>query len=359
MNITRIAKLNSLITNNLKRKPIIIMDRNPEKQIRIYGSGNDVSLSIDTDIWMITDEIKEFIKQLNLTDYSIEEKIIKIYEKLCQDYTYDDNVLTYIKKNDDDTFFLPDYYGRDTDDSWKEKRKEHNRRSCFEISRVLAKALIEMLTTSGHYNDYDICILWDEAVTHYFVGLICEKYSLSLDLDDFTQIKDLTRLKTELSIAGIKILEDNENVFGNVLEEYNKDKSKVAKDHIQKKFEGKENDDENDDEIEFLKFSVQILKEEYNLDSAGIYEFIKEIVDTKIGTKSRRKAWKEVENISEGTGKRYTRCLLVTIHDTEYIIDVTKEDINEIVRIYNAKDEKVILFKDMDRNWNDDPYDGR
>ena len=106
MNFTRLAKLNNLITNDLKRKPTIILDPNPEHPIRMFGTADDLSVSIDTDIWTMPDEMATLIRQLNETDYSIEEKILIIYNKLCQDYTYDDNVLTYIKKNDDDTFNL-------------------------------------------------------------------------------------------------------------------------------------------------------------------------------------------------------------------------------------------------------------
>ena len=358
MNFTRLAKLNNLITNDLKRKTTIILDPNPDHQIRMFGTADGLSVSIDTDIWTMPDEIGTFIRQLNENDYSVEEKILAIYDKLCKDYTYDDNVLTYIKKNDDDTFYLPDYYGRDIDKSWKEKRKLHNRRSCFEISRILAESIIEMLKTSGYFKDYDICILWDESVTHYFVGVICNEYCLSLDLDDFTQIKDLTRVKTELSIVGIKILEDKHNRFTEALESFNEGRSKIAKEHISDKIDDKE------DDIGFLKHSIQILREDYNLDSAGIYEFIKEIVDTKFGARSRRKVWKEVKNISNGIGNRYTRCLIVKIDDAQYIIDVTKDNTEEIFRLYDQEEqanpnEKVIPFRDMSRDWDTDPYDGR
>lgn len=366
MNFTRLAKLDNLITNTLKRKPTIILDPNPEHSFRIKGTVKDLSVSIDTDIWTLPDDMDTFIMQLNETNCSIEEKILKIYEKLCQEYTYDDNVLTYIKKNDDDTFFLPDAYGRDTDSSWKEKRKQHNRRSCFEISRILAKSIIEMLKTSGKSKNFDVCILWDEAVTHYFVGLISNEYTLSLDLDDFTQIKDLTREKTELSIIGIRILEDNQHKFEEALKRFNSGKSEEAKDHIQNKIDGMEKsteteiENEDDNNIEFLKYSVKILKEEYNLDSAGIYEFLKEIVDTKIGARSRRKVWKEVKDDNNGIGKRYTRCLIITIDDIQYIIDVTKESAEEIFRVYDSNGNgELIPFNKMSRNWNEDPYDGR
>ena len=112
-----------------------------------------------------------------------------------------------------------------------------------------------------------------------------------------------------------------------------------------------------------MQYAIQILRDEYDLDSAGMFEYIKEIVDTKIGARSRKKVWKEVEN-NPGVGTRYTRCLVVTIDDIPYIIDVTKENASEVFRRFDFEElrepnAKVKSFKEMDRNWEDDPYDGR
>ena len=375
MNITRISKLNNLVTNHLKRKPTVVIEQPQDISLNLFGSNNciNININIDTDEWIVPDDLKIFIEDLaKNTDESNEVKILKIYQKLCEDYTYDDNVLTYIRKNDDDTFFLPDSYGRDTDASWKEKRKQHNRRNCFEISRILAKSITELLKLEGCSKKYDTCILWDEAVTHYFVGLACDDYYLSLDLDDFEQIKDLTRMKTDLTLEGIKILEDPHNKFSPVLEAFNAGRNKIAKDYVEGKMSQanrNQNSEANDnasvdcDDIEFLKYTIQILREEYDLDSAGIFEYAKEIVDTKIGPRSRKKYWKEVEN-EPGVGTRYTRCLVVTIDDVSYIIDVTKQNPIEIFREINTDELnnpnfKMKSFKEMQRSWEDDPYDGR
>ena len=376
MNFNRLGKLNELLTNDLKRKPTIILDPNPEQSYRISGTADDIVVGIDADEWVIPDELKPFIIRVAGSNVSDEEKILKVYQKLCEYYTYDDNVLSYIKKNEDDTFFLPDEYGRETNSSWKENRQKHNRRNCFEISRILAKSINEVIKLSGHSKNYDICIIWDEANTHYFVGLACNNYYVSLDLDDFTQIKDLTRAKTELTLEGIKILEDSSDRFGKVIKEINNDRAKIAKDYIQEKIEmlnlddnmdetkvKAEDDDSISDDKRFLQYTIQILKEDYNLDSAGIYEYLKENVDTKLGAKFRKKVWKEIEN-NPGKGKRYTRCLIVNIDDSSYIIDVTKDNPNEIFQQFDERElekqeSKIIPFKEMTRDWNKDPYDGR
>lgn len=375
MNFNRIGKLDELLTNDLKRKPTIILDPNPEQSYRISGTANDLVIGIDADEWVIPDELKPFIIEVAENNVSDEEKILKVYQKLCEDYTYDDNILSYIKKNDDDTFFLPDEYGRETDASWKENRQKHNRRNCFEISRILAKSITEVVKLSGNAKNYDVCIIWDEANTHYFVGLACNNYYVSLDLDDFTQIKDLTREKTGLTLEGIKILEDTNDKFGKVIKEINRDRAKIAKEYMQEKIQMLNSDDSKDeskvkaeddsisDNKRFLQYAIQILKEDYNLDSAGIYEYLKEIVDTKLGAKFRKKVWKEIEN-NPGKGKRYTRCLIVNIEDSSYLIDVTKDSPNEIFQQFDERElekqeSKIIPFKEMTRDWNKDPYDGR
>lgn len=375
MNFNRLGKLNELLTNDLKRKPTIILDPNPEQSYRISGTADDIVVGIDADEWIIPDELKPFIIEVAGSKVSDEEKILKVYQKLCEYYTYDDNVLSYIKKNEDDTFFLPDAYGRETNASWKENRKKHNRRNCFEVSRILAKCITEVMKLSGNSKHYDVCIIWDEANTHYFVGLACNNYYVSLDLDDFTQIKDLTRAKTGLTLEGINILEDSTDKFGKVIKEINSDRVKIAKDYMQEKIEtlnsnnidnqkvkNEEDDIDSDDKL-FLQYTIQILKEDYNLDSAGVYEYLKEIVDTKLGTKFRKKVWKEIEN-NPGKGKRYTRCLIVNIDDSSYIIDVTKDNPNEIFQQFDERElekqeSKIIPFKEMTRDWDKDPYDGR
>ncbi len=369
MNITRISKLSNLVTNKVKRKPTIVIEPTRYHSVSISGVARNVSINIDTDEWIIPDNLKKYLNELSQKEGSIEEKVLQIYQKLCEDFTYDDNVLSYIKKNDDDTFFLPDEYGRDTDSNWRKNRSKHNRRNCFEISRILAKMLKEFFKQNGYYNKYDICILWDEAVTHYFVGLSCDDYLVSLDLDDFTQIKDITRMKTDLSLEGINVLYDPKNIFTDVLKSFNENRPQIAREHVEDIIEKSILDSSEDaqstlpEDIEFLKYTIQILREEYDLDPAGIFEYVKEIVDTKIGARARNKVWRIVEN-NPGTGNRYTRCLVVKINDEPYIIDVTKQNPSEILRKFDLaelddQNSGIIPFKKMQRDWDKDPYDGR
>lgn len=366
MNINRLRKLNDLITNDLNRQTTIILNPNLKQSYHIKTIESDIIVKIDDDDWVISKELKRFVIDVAKSTISNEEKILKIYQKICEDYTYDDNVLSYIKKNDDGTYFLQDMYDVKMNSNWKRNRNKHNRRNCFEISRILAKAINVAIKLSGYSKNYDVCIICDEANVHHFVGLACNEYYISLDLDDFMQIKDLTRMKTSLTLEGIKILEDSFSKFGTVIKKFNKHRTKSAKEHIKKEIEKLNqdynlhneksttlNDSIDLDDINFLQHTIQILKENYNLDSAGMYEYLKEIIDTKIGAKFRKKVWKEVEN-DNGIGTIYTRCLIVTINNISYIIDVTKDNSREILQQFDEKelerqDSKVILFNKMVR----------
>ncbi len=119
-------------------------------------------------------------------------------KKICKDYVYDDNLISYIKKKKLMKMYL--VYQIGMEEMWtkngKKIEKNHNRRICFELSRYLAKALDELLKEN---KDYDVCILWNKNLTHYFVGLTSNEYTLALDVDDFFNIKDLTRVKSRFN----------------------------------------------------------------------------------------------------------------------------------------------------------------
>ena len=357
-NIKRIMKLNDLISLDSRRKHTIVL--NPEENENIEDLDEDIVY--DKTEWKITDEYTKFIEDLSKNDeLSIEEKILKIYEKIGMDYIYDDNLISFIKKVDDDTFTVPDWYGRDVDEEWEKNRETHNRRNCFELARYLGKSLTELLKDN---EDYSISINWNKELTHYFVGLTCNDYSLILDLDDFFNIKDLTRLKTGLTIQGIKILEDKENKFANALEKFNEGRSEYATKKIEHEVEGEdllshhnnEIDDLDNEEILFIKKALKILSEKHNLDSQGIFEYIKEIVDIKLGSDKREKVWKEIAGESKDS-TRYIRCLIINLDNEKYLIDVD----DKIVRLFSEEEfeEKGAVFipyNELSRGGRD--YDG-
>ena len=113
------------------------------------------------------------------------------------------------------------YNGRD--ERWKENRKKHNRRVCYEFARFYSKAINELLEENSEYEAF---MLGDKTNLHYVVGLTGKDYSAILDLDNFNSLKDLARLKLGLTIKGINILRDDTGRLQKAINEFNKDKLK-------------------------------------------------------------------------------------------------------------------------------------
>lgn len=357
VDIEKLRRLNELVGLSFKRKHIIVLDPAQKEQ---KEENIEEDIVYDKANWKMTDELSKYVERLSCeNNLSLEDKILNVYEKICKDYVYDDNLISYIQKIDDDVFDLPDWYGRDIDQEWENNREQHNRRICFELSRYLAKALKELVKGN---DDYNTCILWNKNLTHYFVGLTCNDYSLALDLDDFFNIKDLTRLKVDLTAEGIVILEDKENKFKNSLDKFNSGRSKHAISKISNEINSKSNREdqkvENNDDVNFFKKVMEILSEKYDIDSQGIYEYMKEIVDIRLGSEGREKIWKKIKGETQES-TRYIRCLLLDIEKKKYLVDVDKKEI----RLFEEKEltekrAKFIPYKELSRGGYD-YYDGK
>ena len=364
INIDKLINLNDLATTVSRRKRIIVL--NPEEKCNDIDNF-DENIIYDEVIWKMPDDIETLVNQLSQnTQLSNEDKILIIYEKLCKDYVYDDNLISYIKKVDDDSFALPDWYGRDVDDDFEKNREQHNRRVCYEVSRYLAKALSKLFKEK---EDYNVTILWDKSLTHYFVALTCNDYSITLDLDDFDNIKDLTRVKTGLTAEGIVILDDKKGKFNVALDKFNEGRSRDAIKKIEHdivyynddssaatEIQNPDQLEENDD-IVFLRNAIEILKDKYNIDSQGLYEYIKEIVDIKLGPESRKKVWKEIKG-NDNKATRYIRCLILNLANQKYIIDVDKMLLRQFdTAEFESPGTDFIPYRELQRNWRE-PYDG-
>lgn len=342
IDINKIMKLNDQITTAFRRKHIIVLDPGVNNEEKLKSNMDMIYDKID---WKMPEQIQVLVEELSQNNQlNNEEKILLIYEKICKDYVYDDNLISYIQKTDDDSYYLPDWYGRDIKKEWEDNREKHNRRVCYEVSRYLAKALIEMFKDN---EDFNTCILWDRGHTHYFVGITCDDYDLTIDSDNFNNIKDLTRIKTGLTAEGIVILRDKEEKFKNVLDKFNESRMSDAKEKIEDDIKDDNNEInpnldsiQESDQVLFIRNAIEILKNKYNLDSQGIFEYMKEIVDINIGPQARTKVWKEIEgNESEDT--RYIRCLILDIDNKKYLIDVEKAILREF-------DEKELKGEDRD-----------
>ena len=361
VDIKKLMELNELQSLTTLRKLIIIL--NPEWEYDKKISSEEIQY--DASNWDLPSELYEYVKELNNDkDTGVEEKIIQIYEKISKLYCYDDNLISYIRKAGDDKFELNDGYGRKVDQKWRTNRSKHNRRVCFELSRYLAEAISKL---DGKNEDFNICIFWDENLTHYLVGIISNEYSVTLDLDDFNNIKDLTRIKAGLTINGINILKDKNGTFAKSLNKFNNGKNDSAYTNIKQQINNKkeernnENEDqESQDDILFLTYAMEILSEEYQIDSQGIFEYMKEIVDIKLGPVNREKVWKRIEKENDGEQSRLIRCLLVKINRQYYLIDVDERKIFQFDKknLENDSCEFVSFEEGSNRNWKIDPYRG-
>ena len=354
VNIEKIIKLNELVNIFFRNKHTIVLNPKLEKK---YGKYLGEEIVYDKADWGMPSELKEYVTELSKNEeLSREEKILSVYEKICHDYVYDDNLISYIQKVDDDIYSLPDWYGRDVDKEWEKNRENHNRRICFELSRYLVKSLDELFKEDKNCNT---CILWNKNLIHYFVGFTSDDYSLAIDLDDFFKIKDLTRLKTGLTLEGITILEDDKQKFKNALDKFNEGRDEFAIKRVENKIEETDETEieEESEEVTFLRKAVEILKED-GLDSQGIFEYMKEIIDISIGKENREKVWKKIDGKNRES-TRYIRCVVANIDDKKYLID--GED--AIVRLFDEKefDEKRTRFvpnKELTRG-GFDYYDGK
>lgn len=349
-NIEKLEEFNELVTITKGKRDIIVYNPKWEE-----NKSSDFITKYLAE-WRMTPETENYVQKL-IADFhmSDEMKIIKLYEELSKKYVYDDNLISYIKKVRDGLYTVPDWYGRQMDEVWEKNRKNHNRRVCFELAREFAAGLNEIFKDD---DDYNICILWDVEQTHYYVGLTCSEYSLTLDMDDFSGIKDLTRLKAGLTLEGIKIIPgtDKNAVFESELQKYNERRDKSGYGLIKKQRFISDNSTDEPEQIEFLRKAMEFMANDLELDSQGIFEYMKELINCSLGGKAREKIWKRISKDENGT--RYIRCLLVSKDGETYLIDgdskevrrFNKEELNKWNRTY-------LPFDDLERDRK--PYNGK
>ena len=239
--------------------------------------------------WELEEPIKSLVKKLKKDNtISFEEKVLEIYKYICLNYIYDDNVFFFFKSDTSDInnikYIAVDWYGRIIDETWKENRKKHNRRVCYEFARFFAKAINELLKSD---DEIEAVMIGDVDNLHYFVGLTGSLYSIILDLDDFNNIKDLTRLKLGLTINGIRIIRDNYGKFQKVVENFNKYRLDEL-DEVKRL--------EKQNIIEYFSEIVEILKS-YNIDSQGFMEYMRSKIENE-GIEIE-KVWKEIKGNME------------------------------------------------------------
>lgn len=320
-----IKKFYNEITNVLEGEYKIILE--PGRNLK------EKWIEYDKVKWELEEPVKKLVeKLLKDNSMSFEEKVLEVYKCICLNYIYDDNVLFFFKN--ENGYTAVDWYGRIVDENWKENRKKHNRRICYEFARIYAKAINELLAGD---NRLEAFMLGDIDNLHYVVGLTGEEYSVILDLDDFNSIKDLTRLKMGLNIKGIKILRDEFGKFTKAVDNFNEGKPDELKEIEDAKKEFIEKNI-----IDYFRIVTQILKK-YNIDSQGFCEYMKLILKNE-GFETD-KIWKEVKE--ENCEKRYSRCLLFEFNKKVYLIDTVEKTLEQVEK--NELDKKYILKPEENR----------
>lgn len=291
--------------------------------------------------WKIEDCIIDLVNRLkNDTQLSLEEKIMKLYEFICMHYIYDANVLYFFRRDDSDPnnikYIAVDWYGRIVGKDWIEKRKNHNRRICYEFSRFYAKAINTLIDDN---DEKEAIIVGDVDNLHYVVGLTGKDYSVILDQDDFNSIKDLTRLKLGLTAKGIHILRDESGKFKNVVDEFNKNRPvELAEIENAQEEYGK-----NKDKIQYFSKVIGALNK-YDIDAQGFFEYVRSIIE-KEGIKIE-KIWKEDTKAEE---KRYERCLYFELDGTTYLLDSIDKSLKAVD--IEKLDRNLFIFKPEDNEY--------
>lgn len=281
---------------------------------------NEDWIEYDKVKWELEDNLEDLVNELlQNKQLSFEKKILEVYKFICLNYIYDDNVLYFFKKDTSDPenikYIAVDWYGRIVDEKWKNNRKKHNRRICYEFARFYAKAINVLLDGDENLEAF---MLGDKENTHYVTVLTGRDYSVILDLDDFNKIKDLTRLKLGLTINGITILRDEKGIFQKAINEFNDGRLSDIIDVQKVKKQFNENN-----KIECFKKIADILKT-YNIDSQGFMEYMRTIVENE-GFEIE-KIWKEIKGENE---KRYVRCIIFEYKGKTYLIDSVEQSLNE------------------------------
>ena len=302
---------------------------------------NETWLEYDSVKWELEKGLQNLVNKLKKDDtINFEDKVLEIYKYICLNYIYDDNVLFFFRKDETDPenikYIAVNWYGRIIDKMWKERRKNHNRRVCYEFSRFYAKAINELLKNN---DNLEAVLLGERDNTHYVTALTGNDYSIILDMDDFNQIKDLTRLKLGLTITGIKILRDEFGKFQKALDKFNIDRLEdlyevqKIKEHLRK-----------EDIIRYFRRIIDVLKT-YDLDEQGFMEYMRKIVaNEKIKMEI---VWRKIENEIE---KRHVRCLLFKLDGKTYLIDSVEQILREVDK--ENLDQKKYIFKPEENEYN-------
>ena len=240
---------------------------NPEE----IQKDDNCEIKKDYVLWKEDDDklFDELRKDENFEQLSTIEKILKIHCLVCKHFVFDDFCYFLGNYNKEKNICTIDSkYGRNPNLVWRENRKKHNRRICYELSRYMAVRLKQFIKEES-----DIFLVSDEYETHYATVYVCDDFMIIIDTDDYWKGADLNRVKLGLEIKGITIVSDEKNIVKEKLAEINK--TRKSKKEFQKEIE--------DGTVEKSKIEwINILLEKIKiLGNDGIFKYMCTILEMK------------------------------------------------------------------------------
>lgn len=240
---------------------------NPEETQKI----DNCEIKKDYVLWIEDDDklFDELLKDENFEQLSTIEKILKIHCLVCKHFVFDDFCYFLGNYNKEKNICTIDSkYGRNPNLVWRENRRKHNRRICYELSRYMAVRLKQFIKEES-----DIFLVSDEYETHYATAYVCDDFMIIIDTDDYWKGADLNRVKLGLEIKGITIVSDEKNIVKEKLAKINE--TRKSKKEFEKEIE---DDTVEKSKIEWINILLKKIK---ILGNDGIFKYMCTILEMK------------------------------------------------------------------------------
>lgn len=258
--LNKLKEINSLMNwNKIKVNPEETeeIDNNEIKKDYVCWKEDDDSI------------FDELCQDKNFEQLSTIEKILKIHCLVCKHFIFDDFCYFLGNYNKEKNICTIDSkYGRNPSLVWKENRKKHNRRICYELSRYVAVRLKQFIKEES-----DIFLVSDEYETHYATAYICDDFMIIIDTDDYWKGADLNRVKLGLEIKGITIVSDEKNIVKENLIKINK--TRKSKKEFEKEIETDTIEKSKREWIDILLEKIKIIGND------GIFKYMYTILEMK------------------------------------------------------------------------------
>ena len=185
------------------------------KNVGIIKRLNTNIIIEEIDNAIVDDETIKKVLEIKVEDISDEEKILKVYDYILNNSTYN---TTHIYEDGEDL----DKF-RNPNEEQKEKRKNSKAKTCWELASINAQCF-EMLEIDGLH----AFILSNEGNLHYQTGIMVNGSIILFDSTRFFEGRtipyawDLTNAKIGAKLMGIYSISDNNRKFARAIYKFNR-----------------------------------------------------------------------------------------------------------------------------------------